>query len=162
MRLKKRTLVLLGVMVVAIAASIGAYAYFTASGSGTGTASVGNASNINLAGTITGTLYPAGAPASVSVHVANPGSGAQHVGNVTLASITTDAGHATCDLSVSGVNAAFTMADITVNATLAKDNGVAGSGPDETDVTGSLQMNDTGTSQNTCQGAPLTLHFSSN
>ena len=160
MRLKKRTFVLLGVMVVAVAAAIGAYAYFTATGSGTGSATVGSASNITLAGTVTGTLYPAGAAASVSVLVHNPGSGSQYVTNVHLDSITTDVAHAACDLSVSGINPAFTMADISVATTLTADDLAVG-GTDQTTKVGSLQMNDTGIAQNSCQGAPLTLNLSS-
>jgi FlaG/FlaF family flagellin (archaellin) len=144
--------------VAAMALAAGAYAYFTANGAGDGSATVGQADNITLAGTITGTLYPAGDPASVSVLVTNPGSGSQKVGSVHLASISTDAAHSTCDLSVSGANAAFSMADISVNADLTK-SGTAG---DHTTVGGSLQMNDTNVSQNNCQGAPLTLHFTSN
>ena len=154
---KKRVAVLGTIAAVALTGGI-AYAYFTDSGSGTGTASVGASSPITLAGTITGTLYPAGEPASVSVLVTNPGSGSQYVGKVHLASITTDAGHSACDLSVSGVNAAFTMADTAVVGTLTK-SGTAG---DHATATGSLQMNDTGVSQDACQGAPLTLHFTSN
>ena len=59
MRLKKRTLVLLGVMVVAVAASIGAYAYFTATGSGSGTGTVGTSTPwLVNGGSVVGTLYP--------------------------------------------------------------------------------------------------------
>lgn len=154
----KKAVVLLATLVVAVAASIGAYAWFSASGSGSGTASVGNASGVSLAGTIIGTLYPAGDPASVSVVVTNNGSGSQFVNSVKLDSITTDVDHSTCDLTVSGGNAAFTMADIPVGATFTK-SGTAG---DHKTVIGSLQMNDTNADQGACQGAPLTLHFSSN
>ena len=154
---KKRALAALSAVAV-LAVPGAAIAYFTDTGSGTGSATVGSASTVTLAGTITGTLVPAGSPASVSVLVTNPGSGSQYVNTVHLNSITTDAGHSTCDLSVSGGTPAFTMSDITVNQTLTK-SGTAG---DHTTVTGSLQMNDTGVSQNACQGAPLTLNFTSN
>ena len=92
----------------------------------------------------------------MSVLVTNPGSSAQVVGSIHLASITPDAGHPTCDVSVGApaVNAAFTMADIPVNTNLA-----AGA---STTKTGSLQMNDTGVNQDSCQGATLTLNFTSN
>ena len=135
-------------LAVAAVSAFGAYAYFTATGSGTGSASVGNASNITLAGTITGTLYPAGGSRFGECSRYEPGSGSQHVGSVTLASITTDAGHSSCDLSVSGVNPAFTMADVAVSQTLTK----SGAPGDHTTVTGSLQMNDTGVSQDTLPG----------
>jgi hypothetical protein len=155
--LKKRTAV--AVSVVAVLAVAGAaIAYFTNAGTGSGTASVGTSSTVSLAGTITGTLYPAGDPAGVSVLVTNPGSGSQHVGSVHLDSITTDAAHSTCDVSSSGTNPAFTLTDILVGQDLTK----SGTPGDHTTVTGSLQMNDTATSQDTCKNAPLTLHFSSN
>src|SRR4051794_31132211 len=114
----KKGLTFLTAMVVAVAAAVGGDAYFTATGSGTGSAGVGQASNIPRGGTITGPLSPAGDPAGVSVLVTNPGSGSQYVGDVHLASITsTTAG---CDVSSSGANAAFTMADIPVQTTLTK------------------------------------------
>jgi hypothetical protein len=151
---KKGIVALLATLTVVVFSAIGAYAYFTANGSGTGSATVGSVSGITLAGTITGDLYPGGAPAGVSVLVTNPGSGAQTVGTIHLDSITADAGHPTCVVSSSGAGAAFTMADIAVNTNLA-----AGA---STTKTGSLQMNDTGVSQNGCQGATLTLNLSSN
>lgn len=157
----KKGLTLLSALVVAVAASIGAYAFFTANGSGTGSATVGHATAITLDGTITGTLYPDGAAASVSIAVANPGSGSQNVGVVHLDSISTDAAHSTCDVSVTGVNPAFTMPDTAAVGVLTADDGAPG-GTDEATATTTLQMNDTGVSQNSCFDAPLTLHLSSN
>lgn len=155
---KKGIAALLATLTVVAFSAVGAYAYFTATGTGTGSATVGTVSGVTLAGTISGNLYPAGAPAGVSVLVSNPGSGAQSVGSIHLASITADAGHPTCDVSWSGANAAFTMADINVAQTLTK-SGTAG---DHATVLGSLQMNDTGVTQNSCQGATLTLNLTSN
>ena len=151
----KRALVAAGLTAaVGVGLAGSAFAYFTANGSGSGAATVGSASAITLDGTITGDLYPGGAPAAVSVKVTNPGSGSQHVGSVHLVSIAADAGHAACDTSVSGTTPAFTMSDISVNGLVA--------GGANTTVSGSLQMNDTGVSQNACQGAALTLTLSSN
>jgi hypothetical protein len=156
LRTKRALAALSALAVLALVGS--AIAYFTNTGSGTGSATVGSSSAVTLAGTITGTLYPAGNPASVSVLVTNPASSSQYVNKVQLASITTDAGHSTCDLSMSGATPAFTMSDILVAQTLTK-SGTAG---DHATVTGSLQMNDTGVSQDACQNAPLTVHFTSN
>src|SRR5579872_3654734 len=91
---KKRALIALAVVGV-LAAGGSALAYFTAAGSGSGTASVGTSSAVSLAGTITGTLYPAGNPASVSVVVTNNGAGSQYVNSVHLASINIDTSSAT-------------------------------------------------------------------
>ena len=84
----------------------------------------------------------------------NTGTGSQFVTKVHLDSITADAGHASCDVSSSGANAAFAMADVTVGETIAAGATVSKSG--------SLAMNDTGVNQDSCQGATLTLTFSSN
>jgi hypothetical protein len=154
MRKFPRKALVAGGLVATLAIGGVALAFFTNSGIGTGSASVGSSSTVTLAGTITGTLYPAGAAASVDVDVTNPGSGSQYVGSVTLDHITTDLAHASCDLSVSGLNPAFTMADIAVSTNLAAGADVVKSG--------SLQMNDTGVPQDACQHAPLTLHFTSN
>jgi hypothetical protein len=145
----KRGLVAVG-LTAALAVGLAgtAFAYFTANGSGSGSASVGSSTAVTLDGTITGDLYPGGAPAAVSVKVTNPGSGSQHVGSVHLVSVAADADHSDCDTS------AFSMSDITVDQLLA-------SGANTT-VNGSLSMSDTGVSQNACQGAALTLTFSSN
>src|SRR5947209_16432845 len=112
MRKFPRKTLVAGGLVATLAFGGAAFAFFSNSGGGTGLASVGQSSAITIDGTIAGTLYPAGAPATVSVDVSNPGGGSQYVGSVKLASITTDDAHSACDLSVSGVNPAFTMADI--------------------------------------------------
>jgi hypothetical protein len=151
--LTKKRAVILGV-VAALAITSVAVAYFTNGGSGTGSATVGTASTALITQTNTlSALYPVTSQA-VNLDIKNTGSGSQFVTKVHLDSITADAGHASCDVSSSGANAAFTMADVTVGETLA-----AGA---TTSKSGSLAMNDTGISQDSCQGATLTLHFSSN
>lgn len=158
--------------VASLAAAGGAFAYFTQAGGGTGSASVGTSSAVTLAGTITGSLSPAGSPASVSILATNTGAGSQYVNKVHLDSIAVDTSSAAytgassaqqttwngCVVTTSGTNPAFSMSDVTVASTLSK-NGTSG---DHTTVTGSLQMNDTGGSQDNCQGAPLVLNLSSN
>ncbi len=153
--LTKRRVVLGLVTTLVLALSVGAYAYFTASGSGTVTATVGSSSALTLKGTVTGNLYP-GSSSPVSLTVDNPSSGSQRVGTVSLEKITADAGHSSCAVTISGGNPDFTMADVVVNKTFPSGNGQA--------VTpgGTLTMNDTGVSQNACQGATLTLTLKSN
>ena len=133
----------------------GAYAYFTTSGTGTGTASVGTSSAVTLHATVTGTLYP-GASSPVSFTVDNPSSGKQRVGTITLSSITVDAGHSECSTVITGGTPDFTMPAVAVNATFATGNAQA------VTPTGTLTMNDTGVSQDKCQGATLTLHLTNN
>ena len=149
---KKRAVIL--AVVAAMAFSAAAIAYFTAGGSGTGSATVGTSATALITQTNTlSALYPSTSQ-TVNLDIKNTGTGSQFVNKVHLDSIAADAAHASCDVSSSGANAAFTMADVTVGQTLAAGATVSKSG--------SLAMNDTGTSQDSCQGATLTLTFSSN
>jgi hypothetical protein len=153
-RNKRRALIALsatGALLVAGAA----IAYFTSSGSGTATATVGSSSAVTLKATVTGSLYP-GTSSSVTFTVDNPSSGKQRVGTISLEKITPDAGHATCSTLVTGGNPDFTMAEVAVNKVYGPGNAQA------VTPTGSLTMNDTGVSQDACQGATLTLSLKSN
>jgi hypothetical protein len=150
---KRALSALAGICILAIAA--GAYAYFTSTGSGTATATVGTSSPVTLKGTVAGNLYP-GSSSQVTLTVDNPSSGKQRVGTISLEKITPDAGHATCSVVIGGGNPDFTMADVVVNQTFSPGNNQA--------VTpkGTLVMNDTGVSQDACQGATLTLSLKNN
>lgn len=150
---KRAVIGLAAVCVVAVAAV--AYAYFTSTGSGTATATVGTSSAVTIKGTVSGNLYP-GSSSTVTLTVDNPSSGKQRVGTVSLEKITADAGHSTCSVVTTGGNPDFTMADVVVNKTYGPGNGQA------VTPTGSLTMNDTGISQDACQGATLTLTLKSN
>lgn len=150
---KKRVLALAAIGVLAVAA--GAYAYFTSTGSGTATATVGSGSAVVIKGTVSSNLYPGGS-SPVTFTVDNPSSGAQRVGTITLASIAVDAGHSTCSKAITGEKPDFTMPAVVVNKTY-------GTGTNQAVTpTGTLTMNDTGISQDACQGATLTLNLTSN
>ena len=151
---KKRAIVALST-VGALAVAAVAFAYFTSTGSGTGTATVGSGSAVTLHATVSSNLYPGGS-SPVTFTVDNPSSAAQRVGTITLASISVDAGHSTCSKVVGGGNPDFTMASVAVNKTYGSGNGQA------VTPTGTLTMNDTGVSQDACQGATLTLNLTSN
>jgi hypothetical protein len=138
-----------------LALAAGAYAYFTSTGSGTGTASVGNAAAMTLHGTVSSSLYP-GSSSPVSFTVDNPSSGSQRVGTITLASISVDGAHSSCSSAIGGANPDFSMPAVAVNKTFAPGDGQA------VPQSGSLTMNETGTNQNACQGATLTLHLTNN
>ncbi len=86
----------------------------------------------------------------------NPSSGVQRVGTVTLASISVDGAHSTCSTTLTGGNPDFTMAAVPVNQVVNPGNGQSVS------ATGTLTMNETGTNQDPCQGATLTLHLTNN
>jgi len=154
-RIKNRKALLALGCVGALAIVAGAYAYFTTTGSGTGTATVGSSSAVTLHATVGSSLFP-GSSSPVSFTVDNPSSGAQRVGTISLQSITVDAGHSTCSTVLTGEKPDFTMAAVAVNKTFASGNGQA------VTPTGTLTMNDTGVSQDACQGATLTLHLVNN
>jgi hypothetical protein len=141
--------------VAAMAAAGLALAYFTSSGSGTGSAGVGSSSAVTLNATITGDLYP-GSSSPVAFTVDNPSDGVQRVGTVSLASISVDSGHSSCSTAISGGNPDFTMAAVPVNQVFPPGSGQSVS------ATGTLAMNETGTNQDGCQGATLTLHLVNN
>lgn len=126
-----------------------AFAYFTASGSGSGTGAAGSNSALTLHGTVASSLYP-GTSAAVSFTVDNPSSGHQYVNKIHLVNVTTDAAHSTCDTSD------FTMSDVTAAQDFAAGDGQA------VTAGGTLAMANTNVSQDGCQGAPLTLHLTSN
>jgi len=151
---KKRVVAgLAGVGILAIAA--GAYAYFTTTGSGTATATVGSSTALVIKGTVTGNLYP-GTSSPVSLTIDNNSTGKQRVGTISLEKITPDAGHSSCSVVTTGGNPDFTMAEIVVNKVFGPGTGQA------VTPNGSLTMNDTGVSQDACQGATLTLSLKSN
>jgi hypothetical protein len=78
------------------------------------------------------------------------------VGTISLASITVDASHSECSTVITGGTPDFTMPAVVVNHSFAN-----GSGQTVTPG-GTLTMNDTGVSQDKCQGATLTLHLTDN
>jgi hypothetical protein len=132
-----------------------AAAYFTSTGTGTGTGAVGTAgNNITVVGTETVALTPAGPGGTVSFTASNGSNFNQRLSNIHLVSITPDVSHPTC-ATVLGTD--FSMADVPVGVT---DGNLA---PSASNValteTGTLQMLDSGVNQNACQGAALTLAF---
>jgi len=145
---KRRALVALGTAGTVVAATV-ALAYFTTNGSGTGSATGGTSSAVIIHGTTAASLFP-GTSTTVSFTVDNPSQGAQRINAIQLESVTTDAAHSACVMSD------FTMPNVTVNQTLPSGNGQVVS------ATGTLSMANTASNQDACQGAPLTLHLTSN
>jgi hypothetical protein len=154
-RTKRRIAVTVGTVALAAAMGGAAFAYFTATGSGTGTAKVGTAGKyITVTGTETTPLVPGGAGGTVSFTASNSSTLTQELNKISLVSIAPDSGHATCS-TVLGTD--FSMADVTVGA----DGVLAGSASNVgLSETGTLYMLDSGVNQDACQGATLTLTFS--
>jgi hypothetical protein len=157
--------------VVVLAAAGAAIAYFTSTGTGTGTASVGTSSNLTVTGTTASTLYP-GTSSTVNFTVSNPSSGHEKLGSITLSAVHACTGtgsswngtscsnsgteQTTCesfDTNASSTTDNFSMPVVASNTDF-------GPGNNQTVTqTGTLAMNDLSSSQNACQGASLTLTF---
>jgi hypothetical protein len=147
-----------GVLAVAIIAATGgiAAAYFTSTGTGSGSATVGTATNnIVVTGTTAADPFPGGPGVTVTFTAANSASQPEQLSTIHLASYTVDAGHVTAGCT-SGLGV-FTMTDVTVSVAHGKI--LAGATNQAVVDTGTLAMTDTLTNQNPCQGATLTLTF---
>ena len=146
--INKRVAVVVAV-VAALAAATSAYAYFTSTGSGSGSATVGTSAALAITqtNTITGML-PDGAAHTVAYSIDNTGNTfAQNLGKVTVSNfVTSDPTH--CLASWFSANdPTSAVGTIPASSTYAS---VAGTQP-------SIQMNDSGTNQDACKGATLTL-----
>ena len=148
-RRKKLALIAAVVVVLALIAAIAGYAYWSSTGSGTGSSTAGTTSAITLHASFPAGIYPGGTE-SVSFTADNPNTGKVQVGTIHLASVTFDAGHASCSA------ADFTMADVAENVEIA--NGTGLSLPNN----GTLSFADTASNQDACKGATITLNLTSN
>jgi hypothetical protein len=142
--LRKRYVAIL-TTVAALAFAASAWAYFSSTGSGTGSASVGSSAQVELSSDAISGLYPGGADVPVTVHVHNPGSGAEQVG--TISGSVADNG---------GCLGSWFQVD-----SISYDQDVA-AGSDGADTSTVVRMLDSGTNQDACQGATLTINWSSN
>jgi hypothetical protein len=140
----KKGIALLATLVVAAAAAVGAYAYFSSTGAGSGSAAVGNSSTIILSSDPVGNLFPGGPSIPVTVHVVNPGGGNEQVNTITGA-VQDNGG---C------LGSWFTVAPINYNQDLSP-----GAGPDASTT---VTLNDIHAPQDACQGATMTINWSSN
>ncbi len=132
-------------LVAALVLAASAWAYFSSTGAGTGTATVGSSSQVALSSDAVSGLFPGGADVPVTVHVHNPGSGAEYVG--TISGSVADNG--------SCLGSWFTVDSITYNANVA-------AGHDGADASTAVRMADSGTNQDACQGKTMTINWSSN
>ena len=145
-----RVIVSLGVL-AAMAIAGAAIGYFTTTGSGTGTATVGSSTTLTIVqtGSISG-LTPDGPAQPVTYTIANPSAnGDQNLGVVsaTVSSVTT-VGSNTCAASnFSTSSAGSAVGTISAGSTFSSS---AATEP-------TVQMTDTGTNQDGCQGATVNL-----
>jgi hypothetical protein len=163
MRLKKRTFVLLGVMVVAIAAAIGAYAYWTTSGSGDGTAATGTSATVTVTqvGTVSA-LRPGGTAQAVDFKINNPQATKQYVGSVTVTIENADLSTWSDDADGVGGNPACTAADFTVVQPTAINSDLASGDTTFSPSGATIQLKDTALNQDNCKSVTVPLHFDAN
>jgi hypothetical protein len=140
----KKRVILVVVAALAIGLGTSAFAYFSSTGSGTGSASVGTSSAVQLSSPSVGPLYPGGAQVPVDVTIHNPGSGSEYVGHVSGSFVT----NGSC------LGTWFQADGFDYNNTL-----VAGA---SATVQTHVRMLDSGTNQDDCQNASMTITWTSN
>ena len=146
---KKAKTIIAGAAIAGLASTGVAYAYWTTTGSGDGSATSASANGtIDLYASFADGLTP-GASEDVTFTADNLGTSSLYVGDITLASVSTD--KPSCDV------ADFTMPDVTSNTTVA-----AGATGATLLGTGTLTFADTAFNQDECKGAIVTLHLTSN
>ncbi len=147
----KKGIALLAVLVVAAVAAIGGYAYFTSTGSGTGSAGVGSSGSIDLTSSPVSGVYPGGGAVQVAVTATNNNPGDEYVDTIsgTVEDITT------------GPNAGCMGSWFTVTPAVVQQALTANGGHATVNAAVSMPSNLT-TNQNACQGATLTIDWTSN
>jgi hypothetical protein len=149
------------IALVATAAALGlsggaVIAYFTGTGSGTGTGSTGTATNtISVVGTESGALQPGGVGGTVSFKASNGSNFNQKLSNIHLSDVTAKVGSTDVTSSCPFSNS-WSMTDVSV----ASDGNLAPNASNTSlTETGTLYMLDNGADQSNCEGATLTLTF---
>ena len=150
-RFSKRTWIVIAIVLAVAMSAVGAFAYWTTTGSGSGNATLASSNGaVTLHASAPTNLFPGG-NSSVTFTGDNAGASNLFVGTIHLASVSADAGHASCNTGD------FSMADVTSNTmVLAGASGQALSG------TGTLAYANTNVNQDACKGATLTLNLTSN
>jgi len=142
------------------AGGVVAYAYFTGTGSGSGSGAVGNATNtITVVGTESAALYPGGAGGTVSFTASNGSAFNQKLSNIHLSAVTAKVGSSdvtsSCPFSSTSSNS-WSMPNVSVGSDGDLAPNASGASLSET---GTLSMLDNGSDQSACEGATLTLTF---
>lgn len=149
----KRSLVIGSAMALLLIGGV-AFAYWTNSGSGTGTATTGTNTAISIVQTnSSATLYPGGAPSTLSGTFNNPNTSPVYVNDVTatLASVTGSVGTPACTVA----DYELVTPTISIDAEVAADDTTAWSGIQ-------VRMLNSSTNQDACKNATINLSYSSN
>jgi len=162
---KKRIAMAAGLLVVAIGASA-AFAYWTASGTGSGDATAGSDSGVKIQNVdFDGTLYP-GTTVNVSFDILNNSSSTPvKVGKVVADQGAFDAVHSTyawpggIEIDSTHATAGCSTADFVYTAPAAYNHELTASEDYTPTSGGTLKMTDTGSNQDACKTATVTLHL---
>jgi hypothetical protein len=176
--MKLRTKIAVGATLGAAGITAGgmAFAYFTSSGSGNGSATAGSSTAFVVSQDSPATgLYPSpvapntgAVTQAVDFTVTNPGSGDQWVNTVTISiPTTTDSANNTVVEDTSGAVVPGCLASWfniaspvqTLNKNIPGTNQTGSNSYDDTGSSATIQLVDSGTSQNPCEGVTLKLSF---
>jgi hypothetical protein len=151
-KINKKRAALVAVFTLALAGT--AFAFWTAGGSGSGTGTVADPGDQNVTVRQTSTvlnLYPGGPGQALSGDFQNSNTNAVKVSSVSITGISVDSAHeANCAASNFETNGTISVSDGDVPAS---GNGGAWSGA-------TLAMKNTGSNQNGCKGATVTVTYS--
>jgi hypothetical protein len=144
-----------GLVAVCVFAVAGvAYAYWTSSGTGTGSATTAEPDviTVNQTSTVSG-LYPGGPAQALSGNFDNPNPGSIFVGSISAAISAVTGPNISAGTPCSAADYQLNGFPVTVNAQIPSGSGVGSwSG-------GSLQLLNTGSNQNGCKGATVTVAY---
>jgi hypothetical protein len=147
------------VLVIGVAAGLtlgiagAALAYWTTSGSGSGTAATASSNGtLALNVSVAGPALTPGGSAAVTITATNSGTTDLYVTTVSFASLSVDSTHAT---------AGCLATDYSVGTVATTPTNVLAGTTSGTVATATLSMADTALNQDACQGATITLNFTS-
>ncbi|MCW2984315.1 MAG: hypothetical protein JWR63_1885 [Conexibacter sp.] len=151
--LRRRRVIALLAVVSALVLAVSAYAYFTSTGSGTGSATVGSSTafTVNVAASTGGPLFPGAGTVSFNYTVTNPSTGHQNL-SATTATVASSGGNITEGspaVAVAGCLSSWFTAVNTAPTPLPQN--LAG-GATSSGGSVAVTMQDSGTSQDPCQG----------
>ncbi|RNM17303.1 hypothetical protein EFL26_00480 [Nocardioides pocheonensis] len=134
-----------------------AFAYWTTSGSGSGTGSTtaGVSNQLSFSTATLNSMYPGDSSQPLTVTVTNDSGESAYVSTVKAYITTNKSGCTGADFLLNG-SAAPSIADDAVALTWTGQDLAAGT---DDDATGTIQFNNTGSPQNACKSADVTIHY---
>ena len=158
-KITKRTAAVVAGGALAVATAGTAFAYWSTSGSGTGTAATQSGSVVlSYTTAALNSMYPGDSSQPLKVTVKNTSATQKgYVGGVKAYITTNQAGCTAADYLLNGTAGA----DATHPQSLTWSAVDLAAGASQ-DATGTIQFNNTGANQDACQGATVTLNYTSN